>query len=39
MVSRAGAEEALFEVLRGIPDPEVPALDIVELDRSKVEPD
>ena len=31
MVSRAGAEEALFEVLRGIPDPEVPALDIVEL--------
>jgi ring-1,2-phenylacetyl-CoA epoxidase subunit PaaD len=31
MVSGAGAEEALFEVLRGIPDPEVPALDIVEL--------
>jgi ring-1,2-phenylacetyl-CoA epoxidase subunit PaaD len=31
MVSRGGAEEALFEVLRGIPDPEVPALDIVEL--------
>ena len=31
MVSRAGAEEALLEVLRGIPDPEVPALDIVEL--------
>jgi ring-1,2-phenylacetyl-CoA epoxidase subunit PaaD len=31
MVSRAGAEEALFQVLRGIPDPEVPALDIVEL--------
>lgn len=31
MVTRAGAEEALFEVLRGIPDPEVPALDIVEL--------
>ena len=31
MVSRAGPEEALFEVLRGIPDPEVPALDIVEL--------
>ena len=31
MVSRTGAEEALFEVLRGIPDPEVPALDIVEL--------
>jgi ring-1,2-phenylacetyl-CoA epoxidase subunit PaaD len=29
--ARAGAEEALFEVLRGIPDPEVPALDIVEL--------
>ena len=31
MVSRAGAEEALLEVLRGIPDPEVPVLDIVEL--------
>jgi ring-1,2-phenylacetyl-CoA epoxidase subunit PaaD len=31
MVSGAGAEEALLEVLRGIPDPEVPALDIVEL--------
>ena len=31
MVSRAGAEEALLEVLHGIPDPEVPALDIVEL--------
>jgi ring-1,2-phenylacetyl-CoA epoxidase subunit PaaD len=31
MVSRAGAEEAVFDVLRGIPDPEVPALDIVEL--------
>ena len=31
MVSGAGAEEALFEVLRGIPDPEVPALDNVEL--------
>jgi len=31
MVSRAGAEEALLEVLRGVPDPEVPALDIVEL--------
>jgi ring-1,2-phenylacetyl-CoA epoxidase subunit PaaD len=31
MVSRAGAEEAVFEVLHGIPDPEVPALDIVEL--------
>ena len=30
-MSRAGAEEAVFEVLRGIPDPEVPALDIVEL--------
>ena len=30
-MTRAGAEEALFEVLRGIPDPEVPALDIVEL--------
>ena len=30
-MSRAGAEEALLEVLRGIPDPEVPALDIVEL--------
>jgi ring-1,2-phenylacetyl-CoA epoxidase subunit PaaD len=31
MVSRAGDEEAVFEVLHGIPDPEVPALDIVEL--------
>jgi ring-1,2-phenylacetyl-CoA epoxidase subunit PaaD len=31
MVSRAGAEEAVLEVLHGIPDPEVPALDIVEL--------
>jgi ring-1,2-phenylacetyl-CoA epoxidase subunit PaaD len=31
VVSRAGAEEAVFEVLHGIPDPEVPALDIVEL--------
>ena len=30
-MSRAGAEEAVFEVLHGIPDPEVPALDIVEL--------
>ena len=30
-MSRVGAEEALLEVLRGIPDPEVPALDIVEL--------
>jgi len=31
VVSRAGAEEVLWDVLRGIPDPEVPALDIVEL--------
>ena len=31
MVSRASAETELFELLRGIPDPEVPALDIVEL--------
>ena len=31
MVRRAGAETELFELLRGIPDPEVPALDIVEL--------
>lgn len=32
MVSRAGAgADALLDVLRGIPDPEVPALDIVEL--------
>jgi ring-1,2-phenylacetyl-CoA epoxidase subunit PaaD len=31
MVSRGGAEEAVFEVLHGVPDPEVPALDIVEL--------
>lgn len=30
-MSRAGAEEALLEVLRGVLDPEVPALDIVEL--------
>ena len=28
---RAGAETELFKLLRGIPDPEVPALDIVEL--------
>lgn len=32
MVSRAGAgADPVLEVLRGIPDPEVPALDIVEL--------
>lgn len=31
MVSRASAEAELFELLHGIPDPEVPALDIVEL--------
>jgi ring-1,2-phenylacetyl-CoA epoxidase subunit PaaD len=31
VVSRAGAETELVELLRGIPDPEVPALDIVEL--------
>ena len=30
-MSRASAETELFELLRGIPDPEVPALDIVEL--------
>jgi ring-1,2-phenylacetyl-CoA epoxidase subunit PaaD len=29
--ARTGAEEAVFGVLHGIPDPEVPALDIVEL--------
>jgi ring-1,2-phenylacetyl-CoA epoxidase subunit PaaD len=31
VVSRASAGTELFELLRGIPDPEVPALDIVEL--------
>jgi ring-1,2-phenylacetyl-CoA epoxidase subunit PaaD len=31
VVSRAGAEEVLMDVLRGVLDPEVPALDIVEL--------
>ena len=31
MVSRASAEAELLELLHGIPDPEVPALDIVEL--------
>jgi ring-1,2-phenylacetyl-CoA epoxidase subunit PaaD len=31
VVSRAGAEAELLELLHGIPDPEVPALDIVEL--------
>ena len=31
MVSRADVGTELFELLRGIPDPEVPALDIVEL--------
>ncbi len=31
MVSRASTETELLELLRGIPDPEVPALDIVEL--------
>jgi ring-1,2-phenylacetyl-CoA epoxidase subunit PaaD len=31
VVSRASAETELFELLRSIPDPEVPALDIVEL--------
>jgi ring-1,2-phenylacetyl-CoA epoxidase subunit PaaD len=31
MVSRRGETDALLEVLRGIPDPEVPALDIVAL--------
>ena len=30
-MSRAGAEAELLELLHGIPDPEVPALDIVEL--------
>ena len=30
-MSRASAETELFDLLRGIPDPEVPALDIVEL--------
>jgi len=31
VVSRASTETELFGLLRGIPDPEVPALDIVEL--------
>jgi ring-1,2-phenylacetyl-CoA epoxidase subunit PaaD len=31
VVSRASTETELLELLRGIPDPEVPALDIVEL--------